>query len=644
MPRPDADRNLLFGILALQLDFIARDALIAGMNAWLLEEDRPEQADFLASRLLGPETTPDEVLVIRDALTANHLTDKAVTPARAAMSGKVADLTDAQLRAAAAMAGMVPGDPALASAAGPIARKLARENPLQVDAWREAFQPIAPALVGPLRLIYARRDEPEPRALAFTILSEFATQPDNPREPEDLAALVGDADPDQFRRILARLGSAANRDRAVAVLAGRVKEPAHLDGELSRGQGRMALALLRLGRPDPVWPLLRHRDDPSVRTELIHNMARFGLDPGPVAGRLRGGAEADVSAHRALVLCLGQFPPDSVPDRPALASELLARYRSDPDPGLHGAIDWLLRVRWGLGAAVGAIDRDLAGVEPPPGRDWFVNGQGQAYTIIRGPVEFRMGSTGPSDPERSAAEVPHLRRIGRSFAIASREVTVVEYIRFLEEQPAGVFDWRNNPELMSDFPGMDGTMGFLTFYDAARYCNWLSARERIPEGQWCYPKEIGPGMKLPPDHLERAGYRLPTEAEWEYACRAGSSSSRPYGGQEAWLAEYAWYLENSGRKMHPAGRKAPNDLGLFDILGNAFEWCVDPYKAYPPPGDGRAIVDLFMDADFSDDVGRVLRGGSFHSTAIFLRAALRDRYLATTRYANIGVRPARTYP
>src|SRR5206468_288810 len=99
-------------------------------------------------------------------------------------------LTDAQLRAAGALAGLAPSDPALAESAGPIARKLVRENPLLVSGWREAFQPIAPALVGPLRGIYARRDDPEPRALAFTMLYEFATRPKNPGEADDLASQV----------------------------------------------------------------------------------------------------------------------------------------------------------------------------------------------------------------------------------------------------------------------------------------------------------------------------------------------------------------------------------------------------------------------------------------------------------------------
>jgi serine/threonine protein kinase/formylglycine-generating enzyme required for sulfatase activity len=654
-----ADRRLVRGRLARMArgDGPGDDRRRLPAALALLPDD-PAQADFLTARLLGPEATPDEVLVIRGALLANRMAEKATAPARRAIAGKADILSDAQLRAAGALAGLAPADPALSAAAEPIARRLARENPLLIAAWREVFEPIAPGLTAPLRRIYGRRDEPEPRALAFTLLYEFATRPKNAGEADDLAALVGDADPEQFRRLLARLGTAADRDRAIAALAPQVKEPARFDDERARRQGRMALALLKLGQAEAVWPLFRHRDDPSVRTELIHGLARFGFDPAPVVDRLKGDAERDVSARRALILCLGEFPPDALPeaDRQALVARFVAWYRADPDPGVHGGLDWLLQ-RWGQADELDPIDKELAGQPPPTGRGWYVNGQGQTYTIVRGPVEFLMGSTKASDPERAQDEVQHLRRIDHSFAIAAREVTLAEYGRFLDANPdivtrwdAGritperVGDWRGHAQFKAEIPSADCAIGIVTWYEAARYCNWLSAREGIPEDQWCYPREIKPGMKLPPDHLARPGYRLPTEAEWEYACRAGAASSRPYGGSEAWLAEYGWYLTNSGRTMHPTGQRRPNDLGLFDMLGNAFEWCSDPYRAYPQDAARKPTVDAPVDAEFSGDIGRDLRGGSFSVTASFLRSAYRSGFLPSDRSANSGFRPARTYP
>src|SRR5262249_20156964 len=120
----------------------------------------------------------------------------------------------------------------------------------------------------------------------------------------------------------------------------------------------------------------------------------------------------------------------------------------------------------------------------------------------------------------------------------------------------------------------------VSWYEAAEYCNWLSKQEGIPEDQWCYEVNkdgvFGPGMRMKPGWLGLRGYRLPTEAECELACRAGAETSRYYGETEELLGRYAWYAkESQDKKMLPPGSLRPNDLGLFGMLGNALEWCQD---------------------------------------------------------------------
>ena len=157
---------------------------------------------------------------------------------------------------------------------------------------------------------------------------------------------------------------------------------------------------------------------------------------------------------------------------------------------------------------------------------------------------FRMGAP-ESEPGREAVETLHLRNIGRTFAISTHEVTKAQFRVFQQANPD---IQRINVEQYSrtdDSPqiGMD-------WYEAAAYCNWLRKIEGIPEDQWCYlpnsDNKYAAGMQPAADYLTRTGYRLPTESEWEFACRAGSVISRYYGLTETLLPEYARYQDNSG--------------------------------------------------------------------------------------------------
>jgi formylglycine-generating enzyme required for sulfatase activity len=179
----------------------------------------------------------------------------------------------------------------------------------------------------------------------------------------------------------------------------------------------------------------------------------------------------------------------------------------------------------------------------------------------------------------------------------------------------------------------------VSWYEAAEYCNWLSQREGIAEPEWCYePNQNGKydeGMKIKAGYLGLKGYRLPTEAEWEYACRAGSTVAYSFGDPAELLERYGWFGGNSLGKTHPCGMLKPNDLGLFDMHGNVWQWTHTVYTNKPieKEDDGGELI--------KGASNRVFRGGCWSFVAGDCRAAFRSGSTPVGRYDSLGFRPAR---
>jgi formylglycine-generating enzyme required for sulfatase activity len=397
-----------------------------------------------------------------------------------------------------------------------------------------------------------------------------------------------------------------------------------------RRQANLAVTAMRLGRPDWLWPLLKASPDPITRTYIIHRLALLGAAPKALIRQVDG--EADVSIAQALLLSLGEFAEDRLTSetKERMLPRLLRSYRDDPDPGIHAAAEWLLR-RWGQAHELNKIDSELATGKIEGDRQWYVNAQKQTLVVIRGPVEFEMGAPA-AEEDRSTYETLHRCRIGRTYAMATKEVTVEQYQRF--EPNFGHDQMQRCPEPTCPILG-------VKWYEAVAYCNWLSAQEGLPADQRCYVPnssgQLAEGLTLAADWLHRTGYRLPTEAEWEYACRAGASTCYCYGQARELLGSYAWYLENSNERSWPVGQLKPNGLGLFDVHGNVGEWCADWYDA---KYYGASPVD-----DPTGPTGgsfRVGRGGGWDRGASDCRASFRFGYDPGFRFDNLGFRLART--
>jgi formylglycine-generating enzyme required for sulfatase activity/tRNA A-37 threonylcarbamoyl transferase component Bud32 len=268
----------------------------------------------------------------------------------------------------------------------------------------------------------------------------------------------------------------------------------------------------------------------------------------------------------------------------------------------------------------------------------ITNSIGMALTLIKA-GKFMMGSDA-TDPDArddefvdkaSGKKEKHRVRITRPFYLGTTQVTRGQFGRFVDDAGYrtdaekdgkgghGWYEktktWVRNPKYTWRNVGFEQTdeqpVVNVSWNDAVAFAQWLSRKEGTI-------------------------YRLPTEAEWEYACRAGTDSVFPWGDDRGMLDKHVWYSENSGNQTHPVGRKKPNAWGLHDMVGNVWEWCSDCYAA-----------DYYKQSPVDDPPGaedgsnRVHRGASWINAAVNCRAAYRYGRTPASTNCHLGMRLAR---
>ncbi|MCI0465091.1 MAG: SUMF1/EgtB/PvdO family nonheme iron enzyme, partial [Gemmataceae bacterium] len=486
----------------------SRERLYAGLA--LLPWD-PKQVDYLYQRLLT--ATPDEFMVIRDALLTEH--SQQLVPRLWALLDTDADPAR-RFRAAIALGHYDSDNPKWAKLIDEVAQHVVTENPFDVL----KFNIGTTAIVRDLNnsLIRIIRDPTRPvseRSQATHLLIRgmsvttgldavrFELFLDAEGRPYDLLLPWVLTDPEVLTWVNKELAK-----RAAPEASEQTKD------QLARRQAHAAAVLLQLDQREErlrssdlvhahdLWLRLRQGSDPRVRTFLLHRLGSVGVNPQTLLQQLD--VERDLVARRALLLSLGGFAEYKLTaqTRQELATKLLPLYRDDPDPGIHAAIDWLLRLpQWDCREKLRAIDQQRAG-QPPGNRGWYVTKrQGHTLAVVRDPEEFPMGSPA-TESDRQVEEAWHRKRIPRSFAIATKEVTVQQFREFLKANPGIRHDWVSTAKYS---PDPDGPILGVTWFAAAQYCRWLSEQEGIPEEQMCYPRldHIKEGMTLPADSLAR---------------------------------------------------------------------------------------------------------------------------------------------
>ena len=585
-----------------------------------LSVDDPLQAEFLTAALLRAK--PEDVPVILRFLRrpkkelVQRLWERLDAPKQPAQ----------RLRAASALAAFSPQDEKWKQAGAEVAAELVNVPPITAMIWIRNLRPAHASLLETLKVIFRKRsiDNAE-RAIAAAALGDYLND-----QPDELIKLILLADSDDqyapLRAELVRYPSQAVSGLTEALIAPVPQvEEEERNWHLKR-QANAAVCLIDLGKGDSVWQVLKHSANPSLRSYMIQRFGLLGAGLLPMIDRLN--SETNASVKTAIILALGEFKDIAVPldRRTRLIDKLVRMYRRDPHPAIHSAVCWTA-TRWGREAAIKGSDTELLETGPQfdkrfakDPRRWTVNSQRQSFTVVPGPVVLVR-------PKHRFKGTLQQERIPYGFAVSVHEVTVKQFLAF---RPKHRYETEYSPRVSCPINN-------ATWYDAAAYCNWLNGKEGIPQEQWSYqPNAKGnyaDGMTIAADWHKRRGYRLATEVELEYINRAGSQTRFGFGHPLELLEHYDWYVLNSQFRMWPVGMKKPNDLGMFDTHGNAWEWCHNRRNTTAGIRRGKEVI--------KDDLPRRARNGVFFYLATSVASHERKAFSPKQRSNNLSFRLVR---
>ncbi|MCA9257821.1 MAG: formylglycine-generating enzyme family protein [Planctomycetales bacterium] len=529
------------------------------------------------------------------------------------------------------------------------------ERPDDQRTWRDCIRPLASTPIAHdefldrwQRLLFS--DLTAVRLNSAYALADFARD-----DQRRLASLLSTAGSYEFK-ILYPLINDSPLPALIAALEEMASEPpteapsAAERIEVGKKRAGAAFALLRLGDFSGVLPIFATTDDPEAMTQFIHGCRDRGIRAEDLLSCLAFAERQNLCSDRvryAILSALSDYDLTDVPasDRDQLVDSLERQYEGHPSSAVHSITGWLLGA-WGRQDLVDRIDRTTSPYAAD--REWFTlrvpSGQpGRDFYmtfIVFQPGIYEIGSW--DDFQRDGKELRHKITISRRFALLDREISFEELAACNRKHQQSMAMYTGNPATAGP-----GTM----WYDSVKFCRWLTTQAGISGDSHAYDSaDVLDVQQYPRDVVatwapkdwpvprRNEEYRLPTEAEWECACRSSVRTAFSFGGDKELLKHYAWFAENSGKVVHPSKQLRPSQRGLFDIHGNLFEWCQDWMGPY-------ATEDLHVDPiGAKTGPGRVLRGGCWGVLPAFCRSSNRINMPPSTNFIFEGIRPCITLP